>query len=53
LLLGRHLLAMGLEPGPRVGQIIRQVYERQLDGAVQTEEQALAAARVILGKRDQ
>jgi tRNA nucleotidyltransferase (CCA-adding enzyme) len=45
LLLGRHLLAMGLESGPRIGRITRQVYELQLDGAVTTLEEALAAAR--------
>src|SRR5688500_6243925 len=34
LLLGRHLLALGLPPGPRVGEILKQVYEQQLDGAI-------------------
>ena len=34
LLLGRHLLALGLQPGPRVGEILRQVYEKQLDGEI-------------------
>jgi tRNA nucleotidyltransferase (CCA-adding enzyme) len=32
LLLGRHLLALGLSPGPRIGEILKQVYEKQLDG---------------------
>jgi len=45
LLLGRHLLALGLRPGPRVGEILKAVYERQLDGEVATVEEALAAAR--------
>jgi tRNA nucleotidyltransferase (CCA-adding enzyme) len=48
LLLGRHLLAMGLKPGPQVGAILRQVYERQLDGAITTVEEGIAAAREIL-----
>ncbi len=34
ILLGRHVLAMGFEPGPAVGRIVKAVYERQLDGAV-------------------
>lgn len=48
LLLGRHLLEMGLEPGPRVGEITRAVYEMQLDGRVQSLEQAKLAAETLL-----
>ena len=48
LLLGRHVLALGLTPGPRVGEILKQVYERQLDGEVQTVEEGVAAAREIV-----
>ena len=36
ILLGRHLLALGLKPGPRVGEILKAVYEQQMDGAVTT-----------------
>ena len=45
ILLGRHLLAIGMSPGPKVGEILRLVYERQLDGAVTTVEEGLALAR--------
>jgi tRNA nucleotidyltransferase (CCA-adding enzyme) len=48
LLLGRHLLALGVAPGPRVGDVLKQVYERQLDGAVTTVEDAIEEARKIL-----
>jgi tRNA nucleotidyltransferase (CCA-adding enzyme) len=48
LLLGRHLLALGMEPGPRVGEILRAVFERQLDGEVRDLDEALAAARSLL-----
>ena len=48
ILLGRHLLEMGLEPGPRIGEITKAVYEMQLDGRVTTLEEAKAAARSIL-----
>ena len=48
LLLGRHLLALGLTPGPRVGAILKQVYERQLDGQITTVEQGLRLAEEIL-----
>ena len=48
LLLGRHLLALGEPPGPRVGEILKQVYEQQLDGTITSLEDAIAAARQIL-----
>jgi len=48
ILLGRHLLALGLTPGPRVGDILKAVYEQQMDGSVTTLEDAIAAARRLL-----
>jgi tRNA nucleotidyltransferase (CCA-adding enzyme) len=50
LLLGRHLLEMGLQPGPRIGEITRAIYEMQLDGRVRTLEDAKEAARVRLSQ---
>ena len=40
LLMGRHLLEMGLEPGPRIGQITQAIYEMQLDGRVKSLDDA-------------
>jgi len=48
LVKGRHLLALGLKPGPRVGEILKVVYEQQLDGAVTTLDEAIARAREML-----
>jgi tRNA nucleotidyltransferase (CCA-adding enzyme) len=48
LLLGRHLLALGVRPGPQIGVILRQVYERQLDGRVTSVEEGIQAAREVL-----
>jgi tRNA nucleotidyltransferase (CCA-adding enzyme) len=48
ILLGRHVLALGLAPGPRVGEVLKAVYEQQLDGTVTTLEEAVAAARALL-----
>jgi tRNA nucleotidyltransferase (CCA-adding enzyme) len=48
LLLGRHVVAMGISPGPRVGEILRQVYEAQLDGVVTTTEEAIERARQVV-----
>lgn len=47
LLMGRHLLEMGFVPGPRIGEITRAVYEMQLDGRVQTLDEARSAARLM------
>jgi tRNA nucleotidyltransferase (CCA-adding enzyme) len=49
LLLGRHLLELGLTPGPQIGDITRVVYEMQLDGRVKTLEEARTAAQNIIG----
>jgi len=48
LLLGRHVLALGLAPGPPVGRVMRAVYELQLDGAVRTLDDAVAAAQRVI-----
>ena len=47
ILLGRHLLALGVKPGPRMGEILRAVYELQLDGVVTTLEEAQARAQQL------
>ena len=48
ILLGRHLLELGVQPGPRMGEITNAVYEMQLDGRVRDLEEAIAEARKIL-----
>ena len=48
LLLGRHLLVLGVRPGPRMGEILKTVYERQLDGEVTTVEQGIEVAKGII-----
>jgi len=48
LLLGRHLLGLGVKPGPRVGEITRAVYEMQLDGRIRTLEEAIAEAKKLI-----
>jgi tRNA nucleotidyltransferase (CCA-adding enzyme) len=48
ILKGRDVLELGVAPGPRVGRVVRAVYERQLDGEVATLEEAREEARRIL-----
>ncbi len=48
---GRHLLALGLTPGPRVGAVLRLIYEKQLDGSITNLEDGIALARDILAEQ--
>ena len=50
LLKGRHLLSLGLKPGPDVGNILKVIYEKQLDGDITTLEEALAEVTRSLRK---
>jgi tRNA nucleotidyltransferase (CCA-adding enzyme) len=45
---GRHLLALGVQPGPRMGEILRAIYEKQLDGEVTSVQEGLAVARTMM-----
>ena len=49
IVMGRHLLEMGVAPGPRMGEILKQVYERQLDGEITTLEEGLDLAKRLTG----
>jgi tRNA nucleotidyltransferase (CCA-adding enzyme) len=50
ILKGRHLLDLGVAPGPAMGALLKEVYERQLDGEVTNLDEAIAAARLRLGR---
>lgn len=50
LLLGRHLLDLGVEPGPQMGEITRAVYEMQLDGRVRNLDDAITEAKELIGR---
>jgi len=45
LLMGRHLIEMGFEPGPEFRRILDAVYEMQLDGKVEDLGVAIKAAK--------
>jgi tRNA nucleotidyltransferase (CCA-adding enzyme) len=48
MLLGRHLIELGMRPGPAMGDILKAVYEQQLDGKVNDLADAIAAARALM-----
>ncbi|HEY6404204.1 MAG TPA: HD domain-containing protein [Blastocatellia bacterium] len=52
LLMGRHVLDLGLQPGPRIGEITRAVYEMQLEGEITTLDEAIEAARKIIEREE-
>lgn len=45
ILKGRHLIELGLEPGPEFKRILDAVYELQLDGKVTSLEEAIETAK--------
>jgi len=52
LVTGRDLLAMGLAPGPRVGEVLAALEEAQLEGRISTRKEALALARALAGESE-
>lgn len=48
LVLGRHLIQLGLTPGPLFGTILNECYEAQLDGAFGTTEDGIAYATGVI-----
>jgi hypothetical protein len=52
LILGRDLIALGVEPGPAMGKILKRLYGMQLDNAFETKAQGIRAAEgLIKGKK--
>lgn len=47
LLDGRDILEMGVEEGPEVGRILKEVYDQILAGRIRSREQALGVARKL------
>ncbi|HKW02561.1 MAG TPA: hypothetical protein VJN96_22235 [Vicinamibacterales bacterium] len=48
LLMGRHLLELGVKPGPRMGELLAKIYDAQLDGTVTVLDEGIAMARDLL-----
>lgn len=48
ILEGRHLLEMGLKPGPKIGKIVNAVYLLQLETGFETLEEAQVEARDLI-----
>ena len=50
ILMGRHLLELGLEPGREMGKILAEAFERQLDGEFDDLSGAISWAKGKLGR---
>ncbi|HEY8562639.1 MAG TPA: HD domain-containing protein [Pyrinomonadaceae bacterium] len=48
ILMGRHLIDLGLNPSPKFKTILDAVYEKQLDGQITTLEEATAEAKRLI-----
>jgi len=47
LVLGRDLLKIGFSAGPKMGKILKILYEKQLDNEFQTKEEGIKLASKI------
>ncbi len=50
MIMGRDLIKMGVEPGPRMGKILKKLYELQLDNEFDTKKQGLQLAEKLAEK---
>ena len=48
ILMGRHLIELGLKPSPQFKKIIDAVYEKQLDGQIKDLSEAIIEAKKML-----
>jgi len=51
LINGKDLIALGLEPGPAIGIIIKLIHQKQLNGTINSQTQALAAAQLLIAEK--
>jgi tRNA nucleotidyltransferase (CCA-adding enzyme) len=48
ILMGRHLVEMGLQPSPKFKRILDAVYEMQLDGKITNLNEAIGEAKTLI-----
>jgi tRNA nucleotidyltransferase/poly(A) polymerase len=50
LVRGDDLISLGLEPGPRIGELLEAVQTAQLEGEIKTREEALELVKTLMKK---
>lgn len=50
LILGRDLIEMGISPGPEMGKILKQLYQKQLDNEFDSKDLGLEVAKKLISK---
>lgn len=53
IMMGRHLIKLGLVPGPHFGTILEACYEAQIEGKFSTLEEGIAYAKLVLEQETQ
>ena len=48
ILMGRHLIELGLQPSAKFGEILKTVYDLQLDGKITNLDEAIAEAEKMI-----
>jgi tRNA nucleotidyltransferase (CCA-adding enzyme) len=51
IVMGRHLIDLGVQPGPDMGRLLDGCYEAQLDGEFTSVDQGIAFAKQLLNSR--
>jgi tRNA nucleotidyltransferase (CCA-adding enzyme) len=51
IVLGRHLMELGFEPGPTFGPVLAECYEAQLEGKFFSLEEGMILAERVISRR--
>lgn len=51
LIMGRDLIELGVSPGPQMGNILKHLYQLQLDSEFETKEQGIKLAKELLKEK--
>ena len=51
LIMGRDLIKLGVDPGPEMGRILKELYQLQLDNEFETKKEGLRLAKQVIGRK--
>jgi tRNA nucleotidyltransferase/poly(A) polymerase len=50
LIMGRDLIELGISPGPAMGELLKELYQKQLDNEFETREKGIKMAKKLVKK---